>query len=177
MFACAESCTGGLLAREMTALAGASDVFWGGLVTYSDEAKRRWLGVPEALLAAHGAVSGPVAEAMVLGLLDRSGASLGVSITGIAGPGGGSPGKPVGTVWFGVGAIRGGEGRAVAVLHRFSGFRSQIQRESARWARVLARFWWETEMDLDSLRSLLDNTKEPLFEASQTPVPFLPNPF
>src|SRR5689334_6248572 len=87
IFACAESCTGGLLSREMTSLAGSSDVFWGGLVTYSNEAKTALLGVPAALIESGGAVSAAVALAMVEGLAARSGADLAVSITGIAGPG------------------------------------------------------------------------------------------
>ena len=169
MFACAESCTGGLLAREMTALAGSSDVFWGGIVSYSNEAKVRWLGVPEGLIEAHGAVSGPVAEAMVRGVVALSRVPLAVSITGVAGPGGGSTEKPVGTVWFGV-AARREKGKLVAVRHRFEGSRARVQRESARWARILAWAWWDSEMDLDRLRSLTDNEHKPFVEASQPPL-------
>jgi nicotinamide-nucleotide amidase len=98
--ATAESCTGGLIAAACTALAGSSDWFECGYVTYSNAAKTRDLGVPPALLAAHGAVSEPVARAMAAGALARSGADLAVAVTGIAGPGGAVPGKPVGTVWL-----------------------------------------------------------------------------
>ena len=99
--ATAESCTGGLVAAACTAVAGSSEWFDRGFVTYSNEAKQDLLGVPRALIEAHGAVSEPVARAMAEGALARSGADLAVSVTGIAGPGGATPGKPVGTVWLG----------------------------------------------------------------------------
>jgi nicotinamide-nucleotide amidase len=98
--ATAESCTGGLLAAACTSLAGSSDWFERGFVTYSNAAKQEMLGVPATLIECHGAVSQPVAEAMALGALSRGGADLAVAITGIAGPGGAVPGKPVGTVWL-----------------------------------------------------------------------------
>ena len=100
--AAAESCTGGLLAAACTALAGSSDWFERGFVTYSNQAKREQLGVPAALLEAHGAVSEPVARAMAEGALARSRADLALAVTGIAGPGGEVPGKPVGTVWIAI---------------------------------------------------------------------------
>jgi nicotinamide-nucleotide amidase len=96
----AESCTGGLVARALTETAGSSAWFERGHVTYSNDAKRESLGVDEALLRAHGAVSEPVARAMATGALARSPARLAIAITGIAGPTGGAPGKPVGTVCF-----------------------------------------------------------------------------
>ncbi len=107
MIVTAESCTGGLIAAALTAVPGSSDVMDRGFVTYSNAAKTAMLGVPAALITAHGAVSGPVAAAMADGALIRSDAHVAVSVTGVAGPGGGSAEKPVGTVWFGL-AVRGG---------------------------------------------------------------------
>lgn len=102
MITAAESCTGGLVMAALTDIAGASDAVDRGFVTYSNAAKRELLGVPAELIDAHGAVSQAVAQAMAEGALARSQAGIAVSVTGIAGPGGGSPGKPVGLVWFGV---------------------------------------------------------------------------
>jgi nicotinamide-nucleotide amidase len=108
--ATAESCTGGLVAAALTAIAGSSEVFERGFVTYSNEAKSDLLGVDPDLIAEHGAVSAPVALAMALGALDNSRADIAVSITGIAGPGGGSAEKPVGLVIFGIAsALRAGD--------------------------------------------------------------------
>lgn len=101
MIATAESCTGGMIAAACTDLAGSSRWFERGFVTYSNAAKAEMLGVPVALLTAHGAVSEPVARAMALGAVAHSRATVAVAVTGIAGPGGGSADKPVGTVWFG----------------------------------------------------------------------------
>ena len=100
--ATAESCTGGLLAGTCTAPAGASDWFAAGFVTYANDAKSGLLGVPETLIQAHGAVSAEVADAMARGALAHAGAQLALAVTGIAGPGGGSAAKPVGTVWLGL---------------------------------------------------------------------------
>ena len=105
--ACAESCTGGLVAAAITEIAGSSAVLERGFVTYSNAAKAESLGVPVALIAQHGAVSEEVASAMAEGALFNSHARIAVSITGIAGPGGGSEQKPVGLVWFGL--ARSGE--------------------------------------------------------------------
>jgi nicotinamide-nucleotide amidase len=100
--ATAESCTGGLIGATLTAIAGSSDVYDRGWVTYSNEAKREQLGVPSMVLEVRGAVSAEVAEAMAKGALHRSQAHVAVSVTGIAGPGGGSPEKPVGLVYIGL---------------------------------------------------------------------------
>jgi nicotinamide-nucleotide amidase len=99
--ATAESCTGGLIAAACTERAGSSHWFDRGFVTYSNASKTELLGVDAALIAAHGAVSEPVVLAMAQGALDRSEAEVSVAVTGIAGPGGAVPGKPVGTVWIG----------------------------------------------------------------------------
>ncbi|MES2979163.1 MAG: CinA family protein [Pseudomonadota bacterium] len=101
MLATAESCTGGLIAAACTDLAGSSNWFDRGFVTYSNEAKADLLGVDPALIEAHGAVSEEVARAMAAGAVARSRAQLAVAVTGVAGPSGGSRAKPVGTVWFG----------------------------------------------------------------------------
>ena len=132
--ATAESCTGGLIAAACTSIAGSSDWFERGFVTYSNEAKTEMLGVPATLIAAHGAVSAEVACAMAEGALARSRAAFAVSVTGIAGPGGGSPAKPVGTVWIAVAAS--GE-KAVATLLQASGDRAAIRQASARRALEL----------------------------------------
>jgi nicotinamide-nucleotide amidase len=100
--ATAESCTGGLLAGACTAPAGASDWFAAGFVSYANDAKTGLLGVPAPLIARHGAVSAEVADAMARGALAHADVQLALSITGIAGPGGGSAAKPVGTVWLGI---------------------------------------------------------------------------
>jgi nicotinamide-nucleotide amidase len=104
--AVAESCTGGYLANKITNVPGASEVFLAGYITYSNEAKTRALGVPAELIAEHGAVSAPVAQAMAEGASRESGASFALATTGVAGPGGGTPEKPVGTVFIAL-AMRG----------------------------------------------------------------------
>lgn len=116
MIATAESCTGGMVAAALTDIPGSSDVVDRGFVTYSNEAKAEMLGVPPALIAAHGAVSPEVAAAMALGALKHSRADLTVSITGVAGPGGGSAQKPVGLVHF---AVAGKDGRVNRIEKRF----------------------------------------------------------
>ena len=127
--ATAESCTGGLIAALLTEIAGSSDVFERGFVTYSNEAKQELLGVPEALLVRHGAVSEEVARAMVQGALVHSHADLAVAVTGIAGPGGGSAEKPVGLVHIAA-ARKGGKS-----LHRECRF-GDIGRDAVRIATV-----------------------------------------
>ena len=122
----AESCTGGWLAREVTAVSGASDIFWGGVVTYADEAKSVLADVPAALIRSSGAVSAEVAEALAEGIRNRSGTDWSVSITGIAGPTGGSPEKPVGTVWI---AIAGRSGTTTRLIMA-TGSRDEIRAEA-----------------------------------------------
>ncbi|MEI9963845.1 MAG: CinA family protein [Caulobacteraceae bacterium] len=126
--ATAESCTGGLVAGALTAIAGSSDVVEGGFVTYSNGAKSRLLGVPQGLIEAHGAVSEPVARAMAEGAARALGADLAVSVTGVAGPGGGTAAKPVGLVHFGAASAAG-------VRHRAERF-GDIGREAVRLASV-----------------------------------------
>ncbi len=124
MLATAESCTGGLIAAVLTAIAGSSDVVERGFVTYSNEAKTEMLGVPAALIATVGAVSEEVAGAMAAGAVAHSRAGVAVSVTGVAGPGGGSATKPVGFVCFGL-ALRDGPIRTEARL--FPGDRTAIR--------------------------------------------------
>ena len=98
--AVAESCTGGMLGQRLTAIAGSSDVVTGGLIAYDNQVKANFLGVPHAMLGAHGAVSEPVARQMASAARTTFDANIGFGITGVAGPGGGTPEKPVGTVWI-----------------------------------------------------------------------------
>lgn len=120
----AESCTGGLVAKLITDVAGSSDVFWGSVVSYANSAKVRLLGVPQEVITRHGAVSRETVRAMTEGLLDLSGTDTALSVSGVAGPGGGSPEKPVGTVWLGVGSRTQG---FTERLFLFSGSRRRIR--------------------------------------------------
>jgi nicotinamide-nucleotide amidase len=131
--ALAESCTGGLLSRRISAVAGASDYLDRGYVTYSNQAKTEMLGVSEELLRTHGAVSGPVALAMAGGALSRAGVEIAAGITGIAGPTGGSPEKPVGTVYIACVAST----RKIVEKYSFGGTREQIQESAAQAALVM----------------------------------------
>lgn len=131
MMACAESCTGGMLAALMTEREGASEIFERGFVTYSNDAKMELLGVPADTLRAHGAVSPQTATAMVRGAIKNSRAEIALSITGIAGPGGGSAEKPVGLVYIGYGTK---EGVTQCGEHRFTGTRDDIRRQSVEAA-------------------------------------------
>ncbi len=133
--ACAESCTGGLLGHLVTNVSGSSDYFLESLVTYSNEAKARLLGVPKAMIRRHGAVSRPVALAMARGARERSGADFGLGTTGIAGPTGGTPKKPVGLVFTSL-AWKGG---AVVERNVFPGGREMVKRQAARKAMDMLR--------------------------------------
>lgn len=131
--AVAESCTGGLVAKRLTDIPGASDVFLGGVVAYSNQAKVRHLGVESGMLERHGAVSAPVAAGMAEGVARAFGAGAGIGVTGIAGPGGGTAEKPVGTVWYAAWyrerlAVRG---------QRFPGDREAVRERSAQAALML----------------------------------------
>jgi nicotinamide-nucleotide amidase len=137
MLATAESCTGGLVAGQLTEIPGCSDVVERGFVTYSNAAKVELLGVPQATLEAHGAVSAETAEAMAQGALARSRAQVAVSVTGIAGPGGATPGKPVGLVFFGLAQRGGAEPRTER--HHFAGDRRAVRQASVKVALRLLR--------------------------------------
>ena len=139
MLATAESCSGGLIAAACTDLAGSSQWFERGFVTYSNAAKVQCLGVPADLIAQHGAVSEPVARAMAQGAVAHSAAQVALAVTGVAGPTGGSQEKPVGTVWFGWQVA----GRTHSELQRFSGDRAAVRAQTV--CHALAR-----------LRQLLD---------------------
>jgi nicotinamide-nucleotide amidase len=131
--AAAESCTGGMISAACTDLAGSSDWFDRGFVTYANQAKTDMLGVEPALLQRFGAVSEPVARAMVLGALAHSPAQVAVAVTGVAGPSGGSADKPVGTVWFGFAL----PGRVVTESMHFNGDRATVR--TATVQHVFAR--------------------------------------
>jgi nicotinamide-nucleotide amidase len=142
MLAVAESCTGGLVGHRLTTVPGSSAFFERGVIVYSNRAKEELLGVPEDILRTHGAVSRPCAEAMVRGICARSGAACGLSITGIAGPDGGTPTKPVGTVFIGL-AVPG----LVDARHfRFAGGRASVK-------------WQSSQMALDMLRRALGGSR------------------
>lgn len=118
----AESCTGGNIAHRLTLVAGCSDVYLGGVVSYSNEVKMRLLGVQATTLDAHGAVSREVVEEMAIGACRATGADCAVATSGIAGPGGAVPGKPVGTVWIAA-CVRD---KVIAQLHHFDGARHEV---------------------------------------------------
>jgi nicotinamide-nucleotide amidase len=138
MLAVAESCTGGLVGHRITGVPGSSAYFERGVMVYTNKAKEEMLGVDEAILRTHGAVSAPCAEAMARGVCERSGAACGLSITGIAGPGGATPAKPVGTVYIGLAV----QGDVVARHFRFVGDRASVK-------------WQSSVMALDMLRRRL----------------------
>ena len=134
--ATADSCTGGLVAALLTEVAGSSAVVERGFVTYSNEAKAEAIGVPMALIERHGAVSEPVARAMAEGALRASGADLALSCTGIAGPGGATPDKPVGLVYIGF-AAKGAPARVAR--HVFPGDRAAVRAATVAEAFAMAR--------------------------------------
>ena len=130
MLATAESCTGGLIAAACTDLSGSSNWFERGFVTYSDAAKTELLAVDPALIAQHGAVSEMVARAMAFGAVRHSQAQVSVAVTGIAGPPGGTPQKPVGTVWFGFQV----NGQLSSETRRFTGDRAAVRAATTEFA-------------------------------------------
>jgi len=138
----AESCTAGWVAKALTDIAGSSQWFECGFVTYSNAAKMRDIGVSARTLADHGAVSEATVREMAEGALRVSGADVAVAVTGIAGPDGGTPAKPVGTVWFCIAARRGADTELVSEVHLFAGDRDLIRRRSV--ARAL-----QLVLDLD----------------------------
>ena len=131
MLTIAESCTGGGVAHAITEVAGSSAWFERGYVTYSNLSKQQMLGVSSATLAQHGAVSEATVREMVAGALAHSAAQVALAISGIAGPDGGTTGKPVGTVWFAWGMT---QGACISRLHHLSGNRSQIREQAVRIA-------------------------------------------
>ena len=131
--ACAESCTGGLVGGAITAVAGSSEVFLGGIISYDNRVKKNVLGVPAAVLDSVGAVSPECAAAMANGALRVTGSDIAVATTGIAGPGGGTATKPVGLVYFGLATPT----RTTAHRRRFSGNRSAVRAQAVRFALEL----------------------------------------
>jgi len=151
--ATAESCTAGLIAARLTDRPGSSDYVVGGVVAYANEAKVALLGVDAALIAEHGAVSAEVAEAMAAGALSRFGADTAIATTGVAGPGGGTPEKPVGTVWF---AVALADGPTVTRCINIPGERFDVRDRSTTVAMHLLR------------RALRNGQSEPLRSTSVT---------
>jgi nicotinamide-nucleotide amidase len=137
--AVAESCTGGLTSSRLTDVPGSSDYVDRAAVTYSNRAKVEWLGVPEDLIRSRGAVSEEVGRAMAIGVRERAGVEVGIGISGIAGPGGGTEAKPVGTVVI---AIAWAGGQRVQTF-RFAGGRAQVKFQSSQAALDMVRRWLE----------------------------------
>ena len=133
--AAAESCTGGWIAKACTDLPGSSRWFLGGAVAYANELKRSALGVEPDLIDRHGAVSEPVVRAMALGKLERAAADLAVAVSGVAGPDGGTPDKPVGTVWFAWARRQAsGEPCVTSAVATFAGNRESVRRQAVQRA-------------------------------------------
>lgn len=139
----AESCTGGLLSGTIVNVSGASEVLHSGFVTYANEAKEQWLSVRHDTLEQYGAVSHQTAEEMALGCARAAGADMGLSTTGIAGPGGGTPDKPVGLVYIGCAL----HGKTTVCRHVFSGDRYQVRSQAVQAAMDLAIHCLNQEMD------------------------------
>jgi nicotinamide-nucleotide amidase len=137
--ATAESCTGGWIAKLCTDIAGSSEWFDCGFVCYSNAAKTRDLGVPEKLIEVEGAVSDAVVRAMAEGAIERTGADVGLAVSGIAGPGGAVPGKPVGTVWFALAQKFEDRLECQGHLIQFSGDRDAVRRQAVLYALNLLR--------------------------------------
>jgi nicotinamide-nucleotide amidase len=135
----AESCTGGWIAKLATDIAGSSEWFDCGFVCYSNAAKTRDLGVPEKLIESDGAVSDAVVRAMAEGAIARTGANVGLAVSGIAGPGGAVPGKPVGTVWFALARKQVDRLECQGHLIQFDGNRDAIRRQAVEYALNLLR--------------------------------------
>jgi nicotinamide-nucleotide amidase len=131
----AESCSGGLLGARLTAIPGSSDVVFGGVISYSNEMKTRLLGVEDAVLRAHGAVSEPVVRQMARGARSAAKSDIGLAITGVAGPGGGTPEKPVGMVWIAIDV----QGEVTTRELRLWGDRDEVRQRSAQWTLELLR--------------------------------------
>jgi len=132
----AESCTGGWFAKVITDIPGSSAVYWGGFNVYHNQAKIQLLGVPEDLLEEHGAVSREVVEALVQGLFEKTPVDIAVSVSGIAGPGGGSDQKPVGTVWMAV--ARRGE-KIHSTRKEFSGDRDAVRKQAVEFLLAMVK--------------------------------------
>ena len=137
--ATAESCTGGWIAKLCTDIPGSSEWFDCGFVCYSNAAKTRDLGVPEKLIESDGAVSDAVVRAMAEGAIERTGANVGLAVSGIAGPGGATPGKPVGTVWFAVALKQEDRLECQGHLIQFDGNRDAVRRQAVEFALNLLR--------------------------------------
>lgn len=163
--AVAESCTGGLVGAALTEISGASEVFAGGVIAYADALKHDVLGVNEAALAEHGAVSAEVARAMARGVVARVGGDLGVSITGIAGPGGGTPAKPVGTVYVGIASAHRPD---TPVMHlKLRGSRAAIRDRTVKCALQMLRLYVRREpLDAVAWGELVSEPLASLFSAS-----------
>jgi PncC family amidohydrolase len=133
----AESCTGGMIGKVITDISGSSQVFWGGFVLYSNDAKIKLAGVNSELLTTHGAVSSQTVEAMARGTNERCGTDYSIAVSGIAGPGGGTPQKPVGTVWIGLANGNKVDSRSFLFKGNREDIRNQTTEEALDWLSLL----------------------------------------